>query len=186
MKMNKISTIFSIVFIVKIVLTDCEKITQQNNDLESKWSSYQSSHKLKFNDPNKESKSFDAFKKNSEKIENHNKNQNKSYTMGENKFAHLPYDEFRAILCGTLLPQSKISNIKIKKPPRIDSFLIDLFDDFLVDPPNLFGNYSLENLPASLSYKHLMQPVQDQQNCSACWSFATISQLGTFLISFLF
>lgn len=135
------------------------------------WQEYSSTNDLNFNSLLKEVKSYDVFKTNLATIESHNSNTSTTWKMGQNPFIHLDFSDFTITHLGTKLPETK---------KQIFNNIFDLQSGIQGGPPTSgrFGSYNLNNIPASLSYLNLMQPIQDQGTCACCWAFAALSQIG--------
>lgn len=127
-------------------------------------------HKLKFGitskSPSEETRYAKRFRITQKNVEEHNKNPKNSYKMALNQFSHLTYEEFSNISCGTKSSKkirSDIPNINMKEAS--------------IESNYPFGNYTMDTAPNSTDFRYLMQPVQNQRGCGACWAFATLSQL---------
>lgn len=160
---------------------------------EPDWINFKAKYHVKFERNVDEKLSFINFKLNKIKRESHNKNLAKTFKMAENKFSHLSYKQFSERFCKTILPDELKSSKRVKRQVSSDSIvtgeIITLSTtsttSTTVKPTtkapssstNIFGNYTASNLPASVDYTYLMQPVIDQGDCGSCWALAVMSQI---------
>lgn len=154
-----------------------EEIVEKSND--HSWSQYIFENELTFDTLTWEMKCWKTFRKNLNEIDNHNSNFGQIWSMGKNKYTHIPIDEFQKGFCRTQIPLSKISQFSSSSlsssseetsfssssssnQGNINNLLGATFEDNVVGVAP-FGNYT--DPPASLNYTHLMQPIQDQAAC---------------------
>lgn len=123
-------------------------------------------------------------------INEHNANPSSTYSKGVNRYSHLTRDEFIKLRCQTVLPEHLEQLVKIISN---DTVIEIMRTDSPVDEDNTensaksysariagfpFGSFTDLNAPSSVNYSYLMQPVQDQISCGACWAFAAAGQVG--------
>lgn len=126
------------------------KYLLMNIDNGEVWNQYKHKYQLRFAEQEEDLKYRKIYNKNLALLALEGVKK-QTYELGENEFLHLDFEEFEQEKCGTKVPQGM--KPRKKRPPRFFSFKI----------------------PNSLSYTHLMQPVQNQGTCGCCWAFATLA-----------
>ncbi|KAK9220715.1 hypothetical protein WN944_009138 [Citrus x changshan-huyou] len=97
------------------------------------------------------------FKENLEYIEKANKEGNRTYKLGTNRFSDLTNDEFRALYTGYKMPS-----------PSHRSTTSSTFK---------YQNLSMTDVPTSLDWrdKEAVTPIKDQRECGCCWAFSAVA-----------
>lgn len=101
---------------------------------------------------------FQVFKDNLRFIDEHNSSQNRTYTLGLNKFADLTNDEYRAMYLGTR-SEAKRRVMKSRNASR------------------RYAVRAGDRLPEAVDWrlKGAVNPVKDQGTCGSCWAFSTVA-----------
>jgi len=94
-----------------------------------------------------------------------------TYKKDLNPYTHLSSEEFISTRCGTKLPDRLRDHTELKS---------EILPDARITYP--FGNYTAVDAPDYTDFTNLMQPVQNQLTCGACWAFTVMSQLGNLMI----
>lgn len=128
-----------------------QKYFQMRKQTEDLWKEYKKKHNLEFTKEEEEQKSKEIYNQNLNLLLKQQFNKNITFEIGENEFFHLNFEMFQEEKCGTKVPEKMLTRKR-----KIQRF-------FSIPIPN------------SLSYTHLMQPIQNQGSCGCCWAFATIS-----------
>ncbi|XP_070505959.1 crustapain-like [Chironomus tepperi] len=92
-----------------------------------------------------------------------NSDPDSTYQKDLNAFTHLTEEEFISTRCGAKLPDSADNQTDITP------------DDARIAYP--FGNYTSDDAPSYTDFSSLMQPIQNQLSCGACWAFTVMAQL---------
>ncbi|KAG5674895.1 hypothetical protein PVAND_004840 [Polypedilum vanderplanki] len=124
------------------------------------------------------------FESNLQDINSHNSKEHFSYKKGLNEYSHLPRDQFIKTRCKTTVPNDILSFIdnEVEMSPQIvqedrngltksDHQSIQ-FDMAPLSYP--FYSFTSNNVPAAVDWSALMQRVQNQASCGACWAFSAM------------
>lgn len=116
-------------------------------------------------DKNYETNSFfekySIFKSNIDIILSHNKNANKTYTLGMNHFGDMSPEEFSKLMGLKNVPKTLNSSIGAEALPS-------RFED-----NRIMGNFS----GASFDWNDHLPAVQNQASCGSCWAFSATGGL---------
>lgn len=114
-------------------------------------------YNLKFGDGKEFVKRLSIFAENLKTIEEHNA-AGHSWKMGQNKFSHLTFDEFKdeVRIGGYRPPMLRKSGDKVHEAPA-----------------------DMSSVPKSVDWRNegAVTPVKDQGQCGSCWSFSTTGAL---------
>lgn len=163
---------------------------QDDKFWKKEWEEFKNEFKLAFKKSKDELKMSKKFKENIEKINTHNSDSSCTWKMGKNKFSHLSFEEFEAQYCGTKIPENETNSLMVADVIlRYNSTTLPPINQKGINNArqNIIGvnNILIGDLPSSVSYLHLMQPVDDQGQCGACWAFAAMAQLGKKIIKLI-
>ncbi|KAM7264846.1 hypothetical protein ACFE04_002529 [Oxalis oulophora] len=100
--MRNVAVIFLVLTII-IAVTSATKTNgvRSNDEVMSMYLSWMAKHGKNYNGIGEEEKRFNIFKDNLGFIDEHNSNENKTFTVGLNKFADLTNEEYKAMYLGT-------------------------------------------------------------------------------------
>jgi cathepsin L len=156
-----VAILFLSLFIAATADTTTIKKPQSRTDDEvmSMYLSWIAKHGKIYNDLGEQEKRFSIFKDSLRFVDEHNSNQNKTFTVGLNKFADLTNEEYRALYLGT----KSDSHRRVMKAKRSVS--------------NRYAVRAGETLPNSVDWRDLgaVGAVKDQGSCGSCWAFSTIA-----------
>lgn len=145
-----VSSLLSIIFVKSV----SDRHWSDFNDFQVKFNKrYESLEELR--------NRFEIFKENAIEIYNHNKNENKTFTLAINQFTDLTHDEFVHYYVNGL--------------NNIQSYGCDVY----TAPSNVL-------LPSSIDWrqKGAVSSVKDQGQCGSCWTFSSTGAIeGSWAIS---
>jgi len=100
---------------------------------------------------------FEVFSENLKRIENHNSNPHRSWTMKVTEFADMSPEEFRSSLSG------------YKRLPMSGQSFID-------------SSTHTKELPSSVDWREagIITEAKNQGSCGSCWAFATTEQIESY------
>ncbi|XP_050367304.1 ervatamin-B-like [Argentina anserina] len=108
--------------------------------------------------PNSEDKQrrFAIFKKNVEFVENFNKDGNKTYKLGVNKFSDMTNEEFLRQRTGAKMPTNRSLTSSENTP---------------------FRYQNLDDVPPQIDWRQngAVTPIKDQGKCNSCWAFSAVA-----------
>ncbi|KAK9224343.1 hypothetical protein WN943_009376 [Citrus x changshan-huyou] len=156
----KINTIPMFIIIILLVSCASQVVSSRSTheqsvvEMHEKW---MAQHGRSYKDELEKEMRFKIFKENLEYIEKANKEGNRTYKLGTNRFSDLTNDEFRALYTGYKMPS-----------PSHRSTTSSTFK---------YQNLSMTDVPTSLDWrdKKAVTPIKDQQECGCCWAFSAVA-----------
>ena len=128
-----------------------------DDEVMSMYESWLVKHGKNYNALGEKEKRFQIFKDNLRFIDEHNNSQDRTFTVGLNRFADLTNEEYRSMYLGTRLD----ANRRLAKGKRSLRYM-----------PR-----AGEELPDSVDWRDsgAVVDVKDQGSCGSCWAFSTIA-----------
>lgn len=110
------------------------------------------------------SERMSVFAQNLERVIEHNKQEDKTYTKGLNKFSDLTDEEFTAYF--------KLDKTKLREDQHCSATKGPIKDISQVD------------IPAAWDWRehHGVTPVKNQGSCGSCWTFSTVGALEAHML----
>ncbi|XP_057428115.1 cysteine proteinase mucunain-like [Lotus japonicus] len=144
---------------MSIIDYDAKVEARTENHLKNMYEAWLVKHHKVYNALGEKERRFEIFKDNLRFIDHHNNREGeKTYKLGLNKFSDLTNEEYRAMFLGTRTRGSRGLLSGSKRSDR-------------------YGFREGEELPASVDWreKGAVAPVKDQGQCGSCWAFSSVA-----------